>query len=69
MEEGSIVLTLSVACAGVALALKIAAPFDLSVACLLCVVMPGPGFTFSRSLEIRFLSEEISGGPTMIDEG
>ena len=69
LEEDSIVLTLSVTCAGVALALKIAAPSDLSVACLLCVVIPGPGFPFSRSLEIRFLSEEISGGPTEVDEG
>ena len=62
LEEGNIVEILSVTCVGMALALKIAAPSDLSVASLLRVVIPGPGFPFSRSLEIRFLSEEIYGG-------
>ena len=62
---GKMAMILSVTCAGVALALKMAAPSERSVSCWSCVVIPGPGFPFSRSLEIRFLSELISGGAVL----
>ena len=58
---GSVVLTLSVTCADVALALKMAAPSDLSLSFLWCDVIPDPGFPFSRSLEILSLRQVISG--------
>ena len=44
------------------MARKRAAPSDLSVSSLWCVVMPGPGVPFSRSWEIRFLRVVISWG-------